>query len=153
MNVLKLLDQLEDHIEGGSTIPFSGKVMIDREVITELLKEIRIQLPDEVKQAQWIKEERNKILVDAQNEADRIVHHTQERVSELAEQDELVKMAKDKADEIIEKAQLEADIMKRNSIDYVDDILESIQRNVSKIVDTIGSNREELSDMKEKLEA
>lgn len=153
MNVLKLLDQLEDHIESGSAIPFSGKVMIDRDVITELLKEIRIQLPDEVKQAQWIKEERNKILGDAQNEADRIVHNTQEKVSELAEQDELVRLAREKAEDIIEKARTEATIMKENSIEYVDDILDSIQSNINRISDTISNNREELKSMKERIEA
>ena len=46
-----------------------GKALIDREELLEIIKEIRIQLPDEVKQAQWIKEERQRILVEAQKEA------------------------------------------------------------------------------------
>ena len=66
MDILMLIDEIEDIIEAGTTVPFSGKVMIDKEEVLEIIKEIRIKLPDEIKQAAWIKEERQRILAQAQ---------------------------------------------------------------------------------------
>ena len=62
MNVLKLIEELEDIIENCSSIPFVQKVLVSKGEVLEIIKEIRIHLPDEIKQAQWIKEERQRIL-------------------------------------------------------------------------------------------
>lgn len=148
MNVLALIDTLEDLIESGSSIPFSGKVLLDKDEITELIKEIRIQLPDEVKQAQWIKEERNKILVEAQKEADRLISNAKERIQELADKDEIVKIAQEKAEGIIATSEQNAKDMKMASIQYADDVLEKLEKNASQIISTLKMNREELKNMK-----
>ena len=66
MDILMLIDEIEDIVEAGTSVPFSGKVMIDKEEVLEIIKEIRIKLPDEIKQAAWIKEERQRILAQAQ---------------------------------------------------------------------------------------
>lgn len=148
MNVLNLIDNLEDMIENGSSIPFSGKVLLDKDEITDLIKEIRIQLPDEVKQAQWIKEERNKILIEAQHEADRLIQNAKNRIEELSEKDEIVKLAQEKAGEIILKADEKAKEMKFASIKYADEILDKLEKDTSDILGTLRTNREELKNMK-----
>jgi len=56
MEILKLIDEIEDIIENGSSVPFSSKVMIDADEIYDIISEIRIKLPDEIKQANWIKQ-------------------------------------------------------------------------------------------------
>ncbi|SHJ95493.1 ATP synthase subunit B family protein [Paramaledivibacter caminithermalis] len=147
MNVLSLLDTLEDLIENGSSIPFSGKVLLDKEEITELIKDIRIQLPDEVKQAQWIKEERNKILVEAQKESDRIINNAKDRIEAMANKDEIVKKAKEKAQEIIYKAEEKAKTIRIGSIQYADDILKQLETNTLQIMETLKKNREEIKKM------
>ena len=60
MDILMLIDEIEDIVEAGTSVPFSGKVMIDKEEVLEIIKEIRIKLPDEIKQAALIKEEDRK---------------------------------------------------------------------------------------------
>lgn len=148
MNVLNLIDMLEDMIENGSSIPFSGKVLLDKDEITELIKEIRIQLPDEVKQAQWIKEERNKILVEAQQEADRMIQNAKDRIEELAQKDEIVRLAQEKADGIIKKSEDKAKDIKFASIQYADEVLDKLEKSTSEILGTLKMNREELKNMK-----
>ena len=73
MEIFNLLENLEELIESGSKVPFSNKVMIDVEETRELLENIRLKLPDELKQAKWIKEERQRIIDDAQQEADNML--------------------------------------------------------------------------------
>ena len=73
MEIFTLLESLEDVIEKSRSLPFSDKGIVDKEEILDLIKEIRLKLPDELKQAKWVKEERQRILVEAQKEADGIV--------------------------------------------------------------------------------
>ena len=73
MEIFTLLDELEEYLEGVKAVPFTNKCIADKEDILDIIKEIRLKLPDELKQAKWVKEERSRILVEAKKEADGIV--------------------------------------------------------------------------------
>lgn len=64
MEIFTLLETLEDLLENSRSLPFSSKGLVDKEEMLDLIKEIRIKLPDELKQAKWVKEERQRILVE-----------------------------------------------------------------------------------------
>lgn len=155
MRVLVLLDELEEKIEGAGSVPFSGKALIDREDILEIIKEIRIQLPDEVKQAKWIKEERSKILSDAAEEAERQLQKTQADVHQmmsdahaqanaLVDQSEIMKLARKKADELINESVEKSDEIKTGSYCYADEILENLEKELHRMLVTVNDNRREL---------
>lgn len=63
MEVMMLLEALEDVLDKANALPLSSKVIVNREELLEIIKDIRIKIPDEVKQAQWIKEERQKVFL------------------------------------------------------------------------------------------
>ena len=65
MEIFTLLETLEDMLENSKKVPFTTRGMVDKEEMLEIIKEIRIKLPDELKQAKWVKEERQRILVEA----------------------------------------------------------------------------------------
>ena len=65
MEIFTLLENLEDLLTAGAKVPFSSKVLVDADELRETLEEIRLKLPDELKQAKWVKEERQRILQDA----------------------------------------------------------------------------------------
>ena len=73
MEIFTLLETLEDMLEKSRAVPFSSKCIVDKEEILDIIKEVRLKLPEELKQAKWVKEERQRILVEAQNEADEII--------------------------------------------------------------------------------
>ena len=104
MEVLRLIDEIEDIVEAGTNVPFSGKVMIDKEEVLEILRDIRIKLPDEIKQAAWIKEERQRILAEAQKDAETLMTETESRLHSLIDQDEITKKANSRAEEIVTRA-------------------------------------------------
>ena len=60
MEIFTLLETLEEMLENSKSIPFSDKGIIDKEEMLEIIKEIRLKLPDELKQAKWVKEERGR---------------------------------------------------------------------------------------------
>lgn len=148
MNALRLLDELEDIVESSSSIPFAGKTFVDKEEILEIIKEIRIQLPDEVKQAQWIKEERQRILIEAQKEADSIMQDAKLHIQEMVEKDEITKKAQKMGEEIISEAQINAKEIRLGARQYTDELLAGVEKNFEEVLNTINKNRKELKGMK-----
>ena len=80
MEIFTLLETLEDILESSKGVPFTQKSIVDKEEILEIIKEKRLKLPDELKQAKWVKEERQRILLEAQKEADEIVKEAENRI-------------------------------------------------------------------------
>ncbi|MCT4594885.1 MAG: ATPase [Anaeromicrobium sp.] len=148
MNVLKLLDELEDIIDSSSSIPFAGKTFVDKDEILEIIKEIRLQLPDEVKQAVWIKEERQKILIEAQHEADNIIDDAKDHIEQMVEKDEVTKEAQKRAEEIIAQAQESAKEMRIGARQYTDELLHNMESQLESMLGVIKENRNELKGMR-----
>ncbi len=148
MDVLKLLDEIEDIIEGSSTIPFAGKVLVDKGEILDIIKEVRIKLPDEIKQAEWIKDERQRILAEAQKEADTMVEEVKLHIEEMVEKDEITRLAHERAEEITSKAQINAKEIRIGAREYADELLKEVEENLKNVINTLGKNRQELNNFK-----
>ena len=165
MKVLELLDELDEIIEVASGVPLVKKVMVDPDEITEIVKEIRQELPDEIQQAQWIKNERERILNEAKAEYESILIDGRKKADALVENDEITITAKAKADEIIRIAKENAQVMKMSILDYMDNMLfnlqskcdqiygtyftdmyDNLQNTFQKINENISSSRKELQD-------
>lgn len=144
MDVLRLIDEIEDIVEAGSGIPFSHKVMVDQAEILEIVKEIRIKLPDEIKQAAWIKNERQRILAEAQKDANTLIEDAEFKLKELIDQNEITKQANNKAEELIAKAQTNAKEIRLGAIEYADSLLMETQENLKEIMNLLNDNRKEL---------
>jgi vacuolar-type H+-ATPase subunit H len=121
--ILDLLDELEDILEQGSSMPFTGKVMVNKEEMLEVITDIRLKLPGEVKQSKWVVEERNKIIVDAQKEADAIVKNSGTIVNKLVDEHEITKLAKEAAEKIVAEARYTAKEMRLGALEYADEVL------------------------------
>ena len=93
MEIFTLLETLEEALEKSRTIPFSDKCIVDKEEFFEIIKEIRIKLPDELKQAKWVKEERSRIIVEAKKEADDIVKEAENRIISMIDEHEITRKA------------------------------------------------------------
>ena len=91
MEIFTLLETMEEMLENSKNLPFSGKAMVDKEELLDLIKEMRIKLPDELKQAKWVKEERQRILVEAQKEADDIVKEAENRIISMIDEHEITR--------------------------------------------------------------
>ena len=137
MEIFTLLETLEDILEKSKNLPFSDKVLVDRSEILDLIKEIRLKLPDELKQAKWIKEERERIISEANKDADDIVKEAEKRIISMIDEHEITKKAYEKKDEIIAEANEKFRIMDRETKAYADGILENIQAQVKSLQETL----------------
>ena len=136
MKVLELLDELDEIIELAANVPVVRKVMVDPNEITEIVKEIRLELPDEIQQAQWIKNERTRILDEAKAEYENIIEDARKKAAALVEQDEITVKAKQRAEEILRVAKENCSVMKMSILDYTDGMLYNLQEKVDQMYST-----------------
>ncbi len=144
MEILSILEALEDLIEKSPGLPLSGKCIVDREEVLEIIKEMRLKLPDDLKQANWIKEERQRILMEAQKEANSIVKNAEGKISSLVDEHEITKKAYEQANEIVSNAQKNAREIRLGTKEYADSILSKVEEILNDTLDVIKINREEL---------
>ncbi|QNU65485.1 ATPase [Ruminiclostridium herbifermentans] len=144
MEILTVLETLEDLIEKSSGVPFSGKCIVDREEVLEIVKEMRLKLPDDIKQAKWVKEERQRILLQAQKEADNILKDAENKIASLVDEHEITKKAYEQANEIVGSAQKNAREIRLGAREYADSVLSKVEEILSDATDVIRTNRKEL---------
>ena len=144
MEIFTLLETLEDMLEKSRSVPFSGKCIADKEEILDIIKEIRLKLPEELKQAKWVKEERQRILVEAQNEADEIIKEAENRIISMIDEHEITRKAYEKKVEIIETANEMSREITKGTKDYADKVLSNVETALEDALKVIKDNREEL---------
>ncbi len=144
MDVLKLIEELEDVIDDSSSLPLSKKVMVNSDEVLDILQEIRKRLPDEMQQAAWIKEEKERIIGEAQSEAIKIQNDTKEKVIRMTEEHRITEAAEERASDIIAKAQEDGREIRLGALEYADNLLMGTQEQMEKLVSLIEENREEL---------
>lgn len=137
MEIFTLFDTLEDILDKSKKLPFTDKSIIEKEEILEIMKEIRLKLPDELKQAKWIKEERGRIIAEAQKEADDIVKEAENRIIAMIDEHEITKKAYEQKTKIIETANEMSREMSKGTKDYADNILGDIETTILNLSETI----------------
>ena len=144
MEIFTLLETLEEILEQSKKIPFTDKAVLDKEAILEIIKEIRLKLPDELKQAKWVKEERQRILTEAQKEANDIVKEAETRIISMIDEHEITRKAYEKKVEIIETANEMSREITKGTKDYADNLLSNVEGALEEALKVIRNNREEL---------
>ena len=123
MEIFTFLETLEDILERGKTLPFTNKTIVEKDELLDIIKEIRIKLPDELKQAKWIKEERQKILLEAKKEADEVVKEAENRIISMIDEHEITRKAYEQKNEIIETANEMSREITNGTKEYADGLL------------------------------
>lgn len=166
MKVLELLEEIEEIVDTASGFPLTGKIMVDAQELLEIVREIRVELPDEIQQAQWIKNERERIITEARKEYETVIQDAQKQAEALVENDDITVQAKMRADELMRITEETAKQLKLSTYDYVDNILfnfqekmeqlnalyfgdmfGTIEKTFNDINTTLAGNREEIKDM------
>ena len=142
--VLKLLEELEQVVDEGRSSPFSNKVQVDKDEIFEIIDEIKMKLPNEIKQSKWVIEERNTTLVDAQKEADEMLKEAEVRLSKLVEEHAVTQKAYEQAAEIMDAAKKSAKEMRLGAIDYADDVMGVAEQRLREMQDSIEQENRKL---------
>ena len=107
----------------GKKLPLTNNVVLDQATVLELVDQLRVSVPDEVRQARRITEEAGRITERAREESDQIVARAQEQAAQMLEERELVRAAQQRAAEIIDGARSEAQEVRRGADEYAAGVL------------------------------
>ena len=152
----QIIEEIEEYIESCKYQPLSNsKIIVNKEELEELLKELRLKTPDEIKRYQKIISNKEAILADAQAKADAIIAEAQVHTSELisehqimqqayAQANEIVLAATNQAQEILDNATMDANNIRTAAIQYTDDILKNLEDIIVHALDTTKARSESL---------
>ncbi|HXX61016.1 MAG TPA: hypothetical protein VEI48_06995 [Candidatus Sulfotelmatobacter sp.] len=137
IDIMFLVERLNALLENGRKLPLSNNVVVDQAAALDLVEQLRLAVPEEVKQARRITEESDRILERAQEEADRVVARAQEQAAFLIEERELTRAAEQRSAQIVEDGHAQADEIRRGADEYAAGVLIRLEGEVVKVLQAI----------------
>lgn len=144
----QIIDEIEDYIDGCKYQPLSNtKILVDKERLDDLLRDLRTKTPDEVKRYQKIISNKEAILADARDKANAIISEAQAQTDHMLSEHEIMQQAYSQAREVVANAQIkaqqivddavnEANAVRQAAMQYTDDSLANLQNILVHSIDT-----------------
>ena len=145
MDVMEIIDTMEEAIEKASVVPLTGKIMFDKDEMLDYLQELRLVYPDELKEAKWVKEERQRILSEAEARAEAIQKNAEETQMQLIDEHEITRCAYDQANELVRDATDKAKEIKVDCDQYVDEMLSDVEKRLEMLLRKVKEDRMEFN--------
>jgi cell division septum initiation protein DivIVA len=144
MNIHEAIDRLEYLIAHSRQIPLTRTVVIDQEEALACIDDLRLSLPDEIKQARWTLQEQQRLLSEAQAEAARTVSKAGERAQTMIGQHDLVKRAEKQAEAMLREASAKAEETRRAADRYAWEVMQSLETQLLRTIATVKKGVETL---------
>ena len=148
MTVEEIIDEMENLLLEAARVPFTNKRVIDEDDLGRLIDELREVLPGEIMDANRIIAERQRILEDAQKEAQGIVDQGKNYIHKLTDENAITRHANEQAGDIIQQAQREARELKGDALAYADDVFGYLEENLAKALDIVRQSHGKLRQSK-----
>ncbi len=127
MDILQLIDRLEELFNDGRPIPFTHSVAVDEDRMLDIIDQMRIAIPEEVKKAQQLLSQRDRVMAQAQEEANRTIDLAREKAEGLVSKDGISQEAQHRADQVLNQARADAEATRQDADDYVINTLDRLQ--------------------------
>jgi len=134
MDILHLVDRLEELFNESRPIPFTNNVVVDEDRMLDLIDQMRVAIPEEVKRANKLMSERDRTLAQAQEEAQRTIQLAREKSGTMLERDSIVESAKMRAEQVLKQAKLDAEATCREADNYVLKTLTELEIEMDRIL-------------------
>jgi vacuolar-type H+-ATPase subunit H len=137
IDIIFLVERLESLVANGRKLPLSNSVVVDQAAALDLIDQLRVAVPEEVRQAKRVNQEQDRILEKAQEEADRLVARAQEQAAFLIEERELTRAADERSEEIVAEGHRQADEIRRGADEYAASVLIQLEGECVKALQSI----------------
>lgn len=134
MDILHLVDRLEELFNESRPVWFTHSVIVDEDRLLDLIDQMRITIPEEIKKAQQLLAQRDRILAQAQEEANRTIALAREKSDKLVEKDPVTQASQTRATQMIEQAKSECEQTKRDADEYVIQTLRALESELEKSI-------------------
>ncbi|HEY69006.1 MAG TPA: hypothetical protein G4O08_00305 [Anaerolineae bacterium] len=134
MDILHLVDRLEELISDCRAVPLTRNIIVDEDRILELIDQMRISIPEEVKKAMQITAQRDRMIAQAQEESSRTITLAKQKAEEMITHDAIVEAAQARAEKIIQQAREDTESIRHESDDYVIESLEALESELARLL-------------------
>ncbi|MBI9047190.1 MAG: hypothetical protein JEZ06_22070 [Anaerolineaceae bacterium] len=137
MDILHLVDRLEELFNESRSIPFTQSVVIDEDRMLDIIDQMRVSIPEEIKKAQQLMAQKDRILAQSQEESNRTLAIAREKSKQLVEENDIVAAANERAKEILHQAKIDNEVTKREADEYVYDTLAKMEIELEKTLNQV----------------
>lgn len=127
MDILHLIDRLEEILNEARPLPFTRSVIVDEEKVLDLIDQMRVAIPEEVKKSQTLLAQRDRLMAQAQEEANRTLAIAREKSDQLVSRDAIVQAAQARAEQIVAQAHIDIESTRKDADLYVVDTLTRLE--------------------------
>jgi vacuolar-type H+-ATPase subunit H len=136
-SIVELIDHLEYLVHRAQRVPFTHNVMIDEDEILDLLDQIHVNLPEEIKAARTLLAEQERLISEAQQEASRISQGAAQKAEELMRDHEVTRKAQAHGKALVREAQQKADEQRRQADEYAAEVMQQLESHLVRTVSTV----------------
>ncbi|MDO5738173.1 MAG: hypothetical protein Q4P65_02855 [Eubacteriales bacterium] len=142
--VFGLLDQMENILAQAKKMPFSDQVLVEREELHLLIRSMREELPEELRQARWLLQQNRQLIAEARKEAEQIMREAEQQMTRMIDEHEVSQQAKQHANEIMSRAEQEANKVHDNVMGYAKNVLSDLEDQLTEMLVFIQKNKKEI---------
>ena len=137
MDILHLVDRLEELINHSRAIPFTHNVILDEDRMLDIIDQMRVAIPEEVKKSQQVLSQKDRVIAQAKEEADRTVNIAKDKSDKLTDRDSIVQDARKKASQIESEAELRAKTAQSEADEYVAETLTNLEIALERVLNQV----------------
>ena len=137
MDILQMIDRLEELLNESRPLPFTHNVIVDEDRMLDLIDQMRVSIPEEVKKAQQLLAQRDRLIAQAQEEANRRVSIARDQSNELVERDQVVQAAYTQAEQIKAQAHAEGEAIRHDADAYVLETLRNLEMEMERAISQV----------------
>jgi vacuolar-type H+-ATPase subunit H len=137
MDILHLVDRLEEMINQSRSIPFTHNVIVDEDRLLDLIDQMRVAIPEEVKKSQQVLATKDRVIAQAKEEADRTLNIAKDKSDKLTDRDIIVQDAKKKAKQIESEAEIRAKKAQAEADEYVAETLTNLEIALERVLNQV----------------
>lgn len=149
MDILYLLERLEEVLSAGSRLPFTNRTLVDDEECFAVIDQIRLSLPNELRQARKVNADREALLDEAQTRAEQMLREADREAMERAKDHNIARVAEARAREILDRAEDEAQQIRRDADDYAYRVLQGLDQQLDALLTTVRNGLRSLQSRQE----
>jgi hypothetical protein len=144
MDIQHLVDRLEQALNESTRIPLSAYLLVNEEKVYSLLDQMRVAVPEEIKRANRVEAEKDRILAQAKEEAERIRELARQEANELVKRDAIVNAAQHRAENIVERARRDAEALRQDADVYIVDVLQRLEQDLARTMNVVRNGLEKV---------
>ncbi|NLT42719.1 MAG: ATP synthase F0 subunit B [Anaerolineae bacterium] len=133
MDIIQLVDRLESLLNRSRRLPLTSGVVVNEEEFLEIIDQLRVAVPEEIKAARRMQQDRSRVLSEAQEEAQGLLEEARKQVAVLVDQDAVVRNARAHAERIIQQAEQQAQDMQHGADEYAVQVLRNLDQHLSNV--------------------